>query len=276
MLTLFLALSAIADDAAPAYDGVADAEEAVEKPETDLTAELGATFTSGNAFTFAFNGSVDGMHKWGQNRFKFGLGINVNLAKIDADGNGTLNDAERAADIAFTSERFTGGLRYDRFFGTSDSLYVSAGVERDRFAGLFWRFNEQLGYARQLVRTDTTHLELEVGVAYAQENFLPGTDDTGATINADVLDNQFIAARLYLGFGHAFNDFVEMGDEIEMFENFFSLADFRLYNTAYISVKLSDRFSLKLSHLLAFDNQPVEGFRTLDQTTQFTVVASIF
>ena len=48
-----------------------------------------------------------------------------------------------------------------------------------------------------------------------------------------------------------------------------------MLNAAAFSAKLSDKFSIKLSHQLTFDNVPVEGFRTLDQTTLVTLVATV-
>lgn len=275
MWMLIAATLALAED--PKYDRTADASETpLEKPVTALSAELGGTFTSGNAFIFAFNGGLAGKHEWKQNRFTFNAGVNLNFAKIDVDGNGTLSETERQSKITFTSQRVFGQARYDRFFGKYNSLYVSGGGERDPFAGLLWRFNEQIGYSRVIVDSEKTDFDTEIGLAYNQENFVETVDDAGAAVNAKVLDQHYLAARIFFGFEHRFNDMVSIGDTVEMFENLFTPVDFRLTNTAYIQSKLSDKLSLRISHRLAFDNQPVEGFVPLDQTTQLTLVANIF
>lgn len=275
LLFLLSLLPALAQD--PAYDRTSkDAAEA-EKPVTALSAELGGTFTSGNAFAFAFNGGISGKHSWKANRFGFGAGVNLNLAKIDTDGNGTLDDAERSTKLTFTSQRVFGMARYDRFFGKVNSLYVSAGAERDIFAGLEWRFNEQIGYSRVLVATQKTDMNIEVGLAYTQENLKESVDEAGEPVNDKVLDAHYPAARVFLGFEHRFNDKASIGDTIEMNENLITPTDFRLVNTAYIAAKLSSKLSLKLSHRLAFDNLPATPeFKKLDQTTQVTLVANIF
>ena len=95
--------------------------------------------------------------------------------------------------------------------------------------------------------------------------------DTGET-----LDNHYIAGRLLVGLSHTLNENVVFTDDIEMYESFFDYRDFRLFNKVALSVKMTDRLSLQLSHQLAFRNVPVEGFRPLDQTMMITFVASIF
>jgi len=274
MILALLSSLALAQD--PAYDRTLKAADEAEKPVTNLQAEFGGAFTSGNAFAVAINGGLKGKHVWKSNQFAFGAGINLNMAKVDANGDGTLDDAERAQKLTFTSQRVFGMARYDRFFGKLNSLYVSAGGERDPFAGLLWRFNEQIGYRRVLVATKPTDLDLEIGLAYTEENFSTGADADGNPINDKILDAHYLGARIYISFEHRFNDTVALGDNVEMIENLFTPADFRLVNNAYLTAKLSDKFSIRLSHRLAFDNLPVEGFRPLDQTTQLTLVASIF
>lgn len=273
---LLLALAGVAHAQDPAYDRVKAAEDAVEKPDTDLTANLGFSYASGNAVFIAVNGGLKFAHKWGQNRLQFDAGTNLNLAKIDTDGNGTLGADERAQKLTWTSQRVASAARYDRFFGAKDSLYLSGGFERDALAGLLWRFNEQFGYARVLVGTETTKVNLEAGVAYAEENFATGADADGNPIYTKVLDSHYLAARVFFGASHSFNKYVSLSDNVEMFENLFTPVDFRLTNTLTLSTKLSDKFSINVGHLLAFDNQPVEGFQKVDQTTMVTMVASIF
>lgn len=283
LLALLLAAPALAQDD-PTYDGVEAPAEEKEKPETDLSATLGGAWTTGNAVVINVIAGLDFKHRWQQNRFSALAGTNLNLAKIDTDGNGTLDDAERAQDLEWTSQYVNGALRYDRFFGERDSIYVKAAGERDQLAGLLYRFNEQFGYARALVKTDATNLDLETGLAYTQENFATGTDDDGNPINTEILDAHYLALRVFLGFSHAFNDNVSISDDLEMIEPLVgsfpdgttNFEDFRLTNVFGLTTRLSDRFSIKLTHNLRFDNQPVPGFRKLDQTTGVTLVASIF
>jgi putative salt-induced outer membrane protein YdiY len=150
--------------------------------------------------------------------------------------------------------------------GVKDSLYVLAGALIDPFAGYDLRSHEQLGYSRKLVATETTTLTGEVGLDLAQENFVDGVDPG----RADVL-----SGRVMMGFEHAFSESVAFSEQVEVYENLLVPADVRVLNTAALSSKLSNTLSTRLSHTLTFDNVPVEGFRPLDQTTMFTLVASI-
>jgi putative salt-induced outer membrane protein YdiY len=279
---LALALS-VASAAEPAYDGTADAAIEAEKPVTALKAELGASFTSGNAFSFSAAGGFAGSHTWGSNQFTFGGGVNLNFNRVDTDADGTVADEDPKQPLVASQERFFGLARYDRFIGKENALYISGNAERDRLAGLLWRFNEQFGYRRLLVATDATKLDLEIGLAYSQENFVASDDGTGTDtiINDGVLDAHYLAARLFLGFEHKFNDAVVLGDSIEFFQNLSNLSadnvDSRLINSFFVTANVSDRFAIKISHRLAFDNVPAgTEYAKLDQTTMLTLVATIF
>lgn len=271
----------VADEPAP------EAEIAEEPgPTTTLGAEFGGSYTVGNAWVVNVVGGVDFSHKWGKNLFGATASTNLNLAKIDTDGSGTLSEEERAAPPTWTSQRVRAGLRYDRSLTDKDSLFVAGGVEHDRFAGLLWRFNESVGYRRALVATERTSLNTEVGLSYNQENFVTSTDGEGNLLNDAVLDAHYMAARVFFGFRHAFNDAVQIGNDLEMIEPIvgtFSVVDtptnwedFRLNNSLFLQAKVSDRFSVRLSSTLLFDNQPVPGFVKLDHITAVTLVASIF
>ena len=86
----------------------------------------------------------------------------------------------------------------------------------------------------------------------------------------------FLAGRIMMTAEHTFNQHVKISDTLEVYENVFDVNDLRIYNIATLSTKLSDRFSLNISHRLAFDNVPVQGYQPLDQSTFVTLVANIF
>ncbi len=100
-----------------------------------------------------------------------------------------------------------------------------------------------------------------------------------------------------MGVQYTVNENISFSDDLEAYESFWSAAndtattllDFRLFNTAVMSAKMSDWLSLQLSHRLAFDNQPVivdvanedgsttaEPLQRVDSTLTLTFVASIF
>lgn len=259
---IFLSPVAMAED--PEFTK-ADAAVA-EKPETKVSAELGGTFASGNASFFAINGGLTASHQFDKNKFGLIAGVNLGQAVADADASGKLEQSER--DVGYTKnvERFYAEGRYDRFLSDKDSVYLLAGGFKDIFAGYDLRTHEQIGYSRLLIKDDLTSLNTEIGVDFAQENYVEGVDPNNLNI---------LAGRVMLGFTHKFNENVSFADTLEVYVNVLDPEDVRVLNTATLSSAISSNLSLKVSHSLIFDNVPVEGFEKLDQTTMLTLVASL-
>ena len=151
-----------------------------------------------------------------------------------------------------------------------------AGGLHDPFAGYDARVHEQLGYARALVKSEHSHLGVEIGFDWAEEFFVDPQTSGNDLLESSTTYENVLAGRVGVSLSHDFNENVSVSDEANTYVNVISPADVRVLNTASISSKLSDVFSLKLSNQLTFDNVPVEGFRKLDETTLVTFVASIF
>lgn len=290
--TLILALAPAQAQEAE-FEEFAEPVEEVAAPETDLAAELGGNFTSGNARFATMTGGVNAGRKWSQNQLSGHFGLAYTRGVVD-DGDGFLTPAQRQepwSSWEWSSQRLTSEARYDRFLGEKNSLYVLAGADSDVLAGFRLRAHEQLGYSRQLVGTDQIQLLAELGLDVAQEEYNP---DSASQIEG--LDYVFPSARVMVGGEFVVNENVKFTEEIEAFENLRTVAgplrenDLRVYNRAALSVRLSEKFSLKLSHNLTFDNVPVlwsdndtpdvweddERYAKLDQTSTVTFVASIF
>ena len=266
MLSLAL-LCAVAIAEEPTFVGTEKPPEAVtEVAEVDLSAELGGTFATGNAMYYVLNGALKGSYKKELNKIGLIAGVAMGSAVADADGSGSISEEERAAGFALNARRFAADVRYDRFFGEHNSLYVLAGAYQDPFAGYDLRSHEQVGYSRLLVNNDKTSLTTELGADFAQENYVDGVDPDHANV---------LAARVLVGFTHKFNETTALTDTAETYVNVLDPSDTRVLNAAALSTALSSKFSLKLSHTLTFDHQPVEGFQPLDQSTMVTLVASI-
>jgi putative salt-induced outer membrane protein YdiY len=273
---MFVALLAVpfATAADPAFVGADAAGQAFEKPETHLAAQLGGAFTTGNTQTYALNASLVGDHKWMRNKGSLSTGANLGRSILDANGDGHLDDAERAAGWAENARKAWIDARYDRFVGKKNSLYLLTGGLLDPFAGYDSRVHAQLGYSRVLVGGnpitpvggDPTALVAELGVDGAREDFVDGVDPNTAYV---------IAGRVMVGLTHKFSDNVAFSDKVEVYENLLTPIDLRVLNVATLSAKLTDKFTLNLGHNLTFDNEPVEGFQPLDQATTVTFMASI-
>ncbi len=259
-------LATLAHAADPAFAGTDKPGQKFETPESHLAAELGGSLTTGNTQNYALIASLDGDHRWLRNKLTLDLGAALGRSVLDTNEDGHLDDTERAAGWAETSRKLWADARYDRFVGDRDSLYLLAGALIDPFAGYDNRTHAQVGYSRILVETEATNLVAELGIDGAREDFIVGVDPNEAYI---------LAARAMIGITHNFSENVSFTEKVEAYENVITPIDLRLLNQASLTAKLADRFSLKLSHNLTFDNQPVEGFQKLDQSTTITFVASI-
>lgn len=262
-IALVAASTAYAEDSA--FVGAAEPV-AAEKPETKLSAELGATYATGNAAFYTVNGGGAVSHEWDKNKFAAIAGVNIGGAVTDADGDGLLQQAERDVGLQENVRRLFTEARYDRFLTDKDSLYVLAGAFTDRFAGYDLRTHEQLGYSRLLVDTEDTEVRAELGFDWAQEDYVDGVDPNYQNI---------FAGRLLLALTHKFNDSVAFSDTFELYENVVDPNDLRILNTAALTSNVSTKLSLKVSHALIFDNVPVDGYLPLDQTTMLTFVATL-
>ncbi|MEZ4317433.1 MAG: DUF481 domain-containing protein [Myxococcota bacterium] len=260
-LSLSFALAADPEFAGTVKDG-----KSVEKPEGHLTAEFGGALTTGNSEFYTLTAGLKSDYRWGRSKLALMGGAVAGSSRVDADADGTLSPAERSVPMQANARRIYADARYDLFLSGHDSLYVLAGAFHDPFAGYDSRTHEQLGYSRMLVKNDDTKVVAEIGVDWAQENYVELVDPNYKNI---------IAARGMLGLNHKFSDHVGFDDTLEVYENVIDFEDLRVLNTASLVSTLSSKLSLKLSHTLIFDNVPVTGFRKTDQTMQVTLVASI-
>lgn len=274
-MIMLIACLGLAQAADPEFAGtdkeIAEAEEA----EADLAAELGGSWTTGNTDTYTLSAGITGSYEWNRNKLGLVAGTLLGKSRVDANADGILAEDERELDRVETARKYFADARYDRFVSERTSLYLLAGALVDPFAGYDLRSHEQLGVSYAIIDAEDTSLLGELGVDYAQENFVEGADPDYQDV---------VAARIMIGLHHAFNENVAFDDTLEVYENVLDFEDLRVLNQASVAAKLTDAFSLKLGHSLTFDNQPVvimvedEGvpLRKLDQTTTVTFVASIF
>ncbi len=261
-----LMLAAVAGAEEADFVDTADAGQKFEEPETNLSAEFGGAWATGNVDYYTVNGLLDASHRFDRNQFTLGAGANLGKGISDTDGDGILSDAERTAEKVEIARKYWGDARYDRFLGDNGSLYVLGGALSDFYAGYDLRTHEQVGYSRILVDNDSTDLTVELGADIAQENYVDGIDPDMVMI---------YSARVMASLTHQFNESVSFSDTVEAYENILDPTDLRVLNEAAISAKLSDVFSVKLSNQLTFDNVPVEGYRPLDQVTLVSLVATL-
>ncbi len=258
---LLLIASALAEESS--FAGAKGGTETTPAPGAHATAELGGALTFGNTETMALTGVGKVDYRWTLHALSGTFGVNWGQSKIDADGDGKLNEIERAVGFVKTAERQFVTLRYDRFVSKKDSVYGLAGAFVDTFAGYDHRLNGQVGWSHRFLETVQTAFRGELGVDVAREDFVEGIEPNAATV---------VAARVLLGVRYRFNEHVAIEDTLEIYEGLLDATDFRVNNTVAVMAVLTGRVSLKLSHQLAFDNVPVEDYQPLDHTTMAAVV----
>lgn len=262
MIHLLISLAA-AQDFEETDKELTEAEEA----QANLSAEFGASLTTGNTDYWTVQSTLAGGYRWNANKISIVAGALSGKGRVDGDGDGLLSDDELKLDRVDNARKYYADGRYDRYLGKEkSSIYVLGGALHDPFSGYDLRTHEQVGYSRLLVNSDSTELVVEIGVDYAQENYVAGVDPNSANV---------LAGRLMLGLSHQLSESVAFTDRVEVYEAPLNPADVRVLNQAALNVGLNDKLALKLSHQLTYDNQPVEGYRPLDQTSMLTVVASI-
>jgi len=260
---LVLAALALAEDST--FEG-ARATPSRAGREAHASAEMGAMLAFGNTESMTLTGQGTLSYRWGQDQLSGSFGVNWGQSRQDADADGKLSDAERAAPYVQTAEREQATVRYDRFLGKKDSIYALAGGFSDTFAGYDWRVNGQVGESHLFVSTQATTLRAELGLDVARENFVEGVDPGAQTV---------LSGRALVGVRHQFNGHVVLENNLELYESLLAVSDVRVNNIAAVTASLDKRVALKLSHQLAFDNVPVEGYQPLDHTTLATVVFTV-
>lgn len=265
ILSLF-SLVALAEDPKFVKPEVPPAEE-VAKPEFKLSAEFGGSYTAGNSNFYTITSTLNSSYKYEKSKVGLIGGVVIGAAKSDTNGNGVIDETEKMAPFKQNAERYYADLRYDYFMGKKNSLYVLIGGYSDQFAGFDLRTHEQLGYGRVLIDTEDTDWNVELGVDFAQEDYVDGVEAAGQNV---------LAARAMTTFSHKFNGTLSLQESVEVYENVLDAQDLRLLNQAAMVITLSKALNLKLSHNLIFDNVPVEGYRKADSTLNLTIVATLF
>ncbi len=234
--------------------------EEVKAVEWKASAQAGLILTTGNSKSTALSGTLTASRKAGDNKLALeaagAFARSELLIASDANMNGTIGAGEITRTSQTTTENWTAKLRYDRFFTEHNSAYLSARIGADEPAGKELFGGGQIGYSRQLYKTDAHEVVAEAGYDFTYESYVADVDAlaihsarffagwngkltevTGALLNAELLLN------LNAEDGHG-------GEEIGSFE------DARLIAKAAITTKLWTRMDFRFGLTARFDNAP--------------------
>jgi putative salt-induced outer membrane protein YdiY len=221
----------------------------VEEAETKVSVEVGGALAAGNVEFQSAQGRAVVTHRWSRNGVALNVTGNIGRSIVDGDEDGILSDAERDLGFQETARRLNAEGRYDRFVAKRSSVYALAGALLDPYAGYDLRTHEQLGVSRRFIDKEKFKLTSELGIDFAQEDYVDGIDPNSQNV---------LAARVFLGTAWMPSEKVSVTNDLEAYENLLDPEDLRLLDTLAVSAGLSDVFSVKTSYALVFDNVPVE------------------
>jgi putative salt-induced outer membrane protein len=201
-----------------------------------LTADLGFVQTSGNSQVTTMNIG----ERFTQERGR--LTLSQSFALIYGKQRDTVNTNNLRTAVR-------GDYRVDKVF----SFFLGAGFDRNKFAGIAQRWEEQVGLAARVLAASSDTIRIEGGGSITQQ------------IPVDGLQENFPSARGALSWRHAFTGQTYFHQNVEYVPNLSEHEDWRVNSESIIVAPLSARIGLKVSYVIRYDNQPQPGFFPTDK-----------
>lgn len=170
------------------------------------------------------------------------LGLEQTFAFVYGEQQGTVN-----------TNFLRAGVRGDYKLGGVFSAFASVAYDRNRFAGIERRFEENLGIAWRAIGAPRDTLRIEAGGSVTQQKSTTG-----------VL-NDFPAGRAALAYRHLFSEASYFLQAVEGIPNFKDTEDWRVNTESSLVAPISARIGVKVSYVVRFDNLPEPGFQKTDR-----------
>lgn len=203
---------------------------------TKLTADFGYVQAAGNSQVTTT--SVG--QKLTQTRGRLGLEQTFNF--VYGEQQGTVN-----------TNFLKAGLRGDYKLVGKFSAFVSVAYDRNSFAGIERRFEENLGLALRAISAPADTLRMELGASVTQQTSTDGTM------------SDFPAARAAFAYRHLFSEASYFLQTLEALPNFKTTDDFRVNTESSVVAPISARIGVKVSYVVRFDHLPEPGFQKTDR-----------
>jgi putative salt-induced outer membrane protein YdiY len=272
------------------------------EPKWDVQAKAGLLAASGNSKSISFTVGGTAAHTWSSNRLLLEAGIAFARSQLlianDGNGNGVIDPDEIERITQTTTKAASAKLRYDRFFGGADqnSAFLSARVASDPPAGKQIVGGTQLGYSRQIFKSERfeTIGELGYDFTYEKDEDAPPAMTPGVSIHS---------LRAYLQESVRFPPQIGAALKFELLENLNSetapnedgtdtvgtFKDMRINAGATLNAALTSKVSLAFGFTVRYDAAPslrpafslpyAPGFRPfadkLDTLTEASLVVTL-
>ncbi len=247
---------------------------------TNITLSAGGQWVTGNSNSLA--GTVNGTFEMRRGDNGFGAGLLGNYAQ----------GAPPGASQVETTENLQGKLRYDRYFGELQSVFLLTTGRHDRFQGLDFRWNVDPGYKRLFFNTPKTAFWGEAGYDFqydiredtaltpidpttnmtAMETCPGGPTLPGLPCLSKTGSDHSI--RAFVGYRHAFNDSVTASTGLEYLQSFIHSTNYRLNFDARLAAALAGGFSVGIGVSVRYDHNPLPGKVNTDTATTLSLIYS--
>lgn len=205
-------------------------------PVTKFTADFGYVAVSGNTQTTTLSVGEKVTRKSGRLTLEQYFGII----------RGSLNGVEN-------TNLLRTGVRAEYTLGGHFSSYAGAAFDRNPFAGIERRFEEQAGLQYRPIANTSDTLRFEGGASATQQTSVDGTRLL------------FPAARAAGAWRHQFSPAAYFVQTVEVLPNLQDGEDYRVNSESAIIAPVSQRIALRLGYLIRYDNLPEPTFRTTDR-----------
>jgi putative salt-induced outer membrane protein len=203
---------------------------------TKITADFGYVQVSGN--TQVTTTSIG--QKLTQSRGKLSLEQLINF--VYGEQNGVEN-----------TNFLKAGIRGDYRLVGLFSAFASVAFDRNTFAGIERRFEQNLGLAWRAIGSERDTLRIEAGFSVTQQTSTDGTV------------SDFPAGRAALSYRHYFTPRSYLVQTAEGIPNFKTPEDWRVNAETSVIAPVSARIGLKVSYVIRYDNLPEPTFQKTDK-----------
>jgi hypothetical protein len=250
---LLLGAPSLARAGDPSYDFKDAPDKAANAAVWKANMQLGLVYVDGNARSIGLSAAALAGVKAGNNEVTLTGGGAYVASAISPFGKGgpvqTINTPTGSftPSLTATAANWNAKARYDRYFLTSNTGFVSFGASGDQPSGYDYRIEPQIGYARLFFKSTHQLFRGELGYDYTfQQNI------TGANPNS--ID--YHSARLLLFYENKFTAYASFTEGLELLEAFNHLEGFRLNSLTSLSSTIHKNVALKVNFKLQFNNDP--------------------
>ncbi|MBI3792441.1 MAG: DUF481 domain-containing protein [Gemmatimonadetes bacterium] len=146
------------------------------------------------------------------------------------------------------------GVRGDRAFTERFGFFGLVNYDKNRFSGVAGRWEQGAGAQWKAIVETEDKLDVELGLSAIQQQAVTA-----------VPDRNFASGRTALAYKHNFTDKAYFQQTAEYLANLQNGPDWRVNTESSLIAPLSEKFAIKLSFAIRYQNLPDPGFLATDR-----------